>query len=184
MSIPRVNMLNRVASKFVALIEHSVRRCVRSERVYEVATEFAHKLDNTYSEEYVLCDECCKAASYVRRKKSLDLKTCDIMFDVISDVLWHLGVSSKSCSHKAARTIVYEMTYTNWLRLNRSEDYFNGVTLESLYDNLASDLTYFSDRWGFNRLLRIAYRFSNVLIQENVDVYDVCFGSRFHKVRY
>lgn len=184
MSIPRVRVSNRVASKFVYFLEHDVLRHVRFEQLYELVANFVHKVDILYSEGNVLCDECCKAASYVRQKQHLDLETCYVLFDVVADVLWHLGVSSRSCSYKAARIIVYEMTYTNWSKLNRPEGYFNGVTAESLYNNLTSDLTYFSDRWGFDRLLRFAYRFGNVLIQENVDVYDLCFGSRFHKIRY
>lgn len=184
MSIPRVHMLNRAASKLVDFLEHDVLRHVRCEQVHELVANFVRKVDRLYSEGNVLCCECCKAASYVRRKQFLDLKTCNVMFDVVADVLYSLGVSSRSCSYKAARTIVYEMTCTNWSKLNRPEGYFNGVTVESLYDNLASDLTYFSDRWSFNRLLRLAYRFGNVLIQENVDVYDLCFGSRFHRRRY
>ena len=177
-------MLNRVASKFVNFLEHDVLRHVRSEQLYELVANFVHKVDRLYSEGSVLCNECCKVASYVRQNQHLDLKTCNVLFDVVADVLWHLGVSSRRCSYKAARTIVYEMTYTNWSKLNRPESYFNDVTTESLYNNLTSDLTYFSDRWGFDRLLRFAYRFGNVLIQENVDVYNLCFGSRFHRGCY
>lgn len=184
MSIPRVHVLNRVASKLVDFLEHNVLWHLRCEQLYELVANFAHKVDRLYSEGNVLCDECCKVASYVRQKQHLDLKTYNVLFDVVADVLWYLGVSSRRCSYKAARTIVYDMTYTNWSKLNRPEGYFNDVTAESLYNNLTSDLTYFSDRWSFDRLLRFAYRFGNVLIQENVDVYDLCFNGRFHRESY
>lgn len=181
MTVPRTGTANRVVSNVVVALDNVAHRHTLPCEARRAVSDLSNKLDRQYSEGSVLCDECCKVASYVRRRKSLDLNMCNLVFDAIADVMWYLRVSSRGYSHKAARTVVYEMTYTNWSEINRPEGYFNGTTFESLYDNLASDFTYFSDRWSFNRLLRLAYKFADVLVLENVDVYDLCFNSRFRK---
>ena len=183
MTVPRTRVANRVVSNVVAVLDNVAHRLPRYDEVRKVVDNFSNKLDRQYSESSVLCDEFCSLARYVKRRGSLDLKTCTMLFDAISDVLWYLGVSSRRLSYRAARTIVYEMTYTNWSKLNRPDGYLNDVTVKSLYDSLTSDLTYFSDRWSFNRLLRLTYTFADVLIQEKVDVYSLCHCGRFNKVR-
>lgn len=183
MTVSRTRTVNRVVSNVVAALDNVAPKLMRYREVRKAVYDFSNKLDRQHSESSVLCNECCKVASYVGRKKSLDLKTCTMLFNVIADVLWYLGVSSRKLSHKAARTLVYEMTYTNWSKLNRPEGYLNNVDAESLYDKLTSDLTYFSDRWSFNRLLRLAYTFADVLVQEKVDVYSLCNCGRFNRVQ-
>lgn len=183
MDVSRTRTANRVVSNVVAALDNVAHKHTLPREARKAVHDFSSKLDRQYSETSVLCDECCKTAGYVRRKGSLDLKTCTTVFNVIADVLWYLGVSSRKLSYKAARTIVYEMTYTNWSKLNRPKGYLNNVDVEPLYDKLTSDLTYFSDRWSFNRLLRFTYTFADVLIQEKVDVYSLCHCGRFNTVQ-
>ena len=89
---------------------------------------------------------------------------------------------SRHKSYSTARQLVYELTCTNWEKINRDSYHVKQTSSKDLVHTLCSDLEYFSDRWSLNRLFRSVYAFGDILVHSNVDVYDLCFNTRFHKL--
>jgi len=173
--LKRIGYKNKLASFVYDRFEH-----ISPYRQSKLADCF---MDVAYSNSMgcKLCTECCTYAHKFKNSSKLDLAMCNTYFDVVSDILWHLNISSRKQSKYVARVLVYEMTHTNWERLTRDRAALANTPMMDLIDSFCCDLVYFSDRWSLNRLLRSTYSFGDMLIKNDVNVYDLCYKNRFHK---
>lgn len=159
----------------------TVRRYARNRPSIVVLVDRLLRIIDKYTEERVLVDECCQVSHRIRQRQHLNKRTCNEYLNLVADVIWYLGVSSRRKSYNFAKDLVYELTLPNWEKLHRDNLATKQTTEQKLVDTFCCDLEYFSDRWSLMRLFRNVYQFGDILVHNSIDVYDLCYHNRFHK---
>lgn len=177
----RVGYLNKFASVIIGRLDNLAYRRPRNSYTTKLLLKIIRSLDK-HTDFSVLVEECYQVSRRIKVRAHLNTQLCVNYFNLVADVLWTLGICSRKKSYSTARLLVYELTYTNWEKLNRDSYSVKQAHSKDLMHTLCSDLEYFSDRWSLNRLFRSVYAFGDVLVHENIDVYDLCSNTRFHKL--
>ena len=159
----------------------TVRRNTRSKSNIAVLVDRLLRNIDKYTEERVLIDECYQVSHRIRQRQYLNKRTCNEYLNLVADVIWYMGISSRRKSYNFAKDLVYELTLPNWEKLQRDNLATKQTTEQKLVDTFCCDLEYFSDRWSLMRLLRNVYQFGDILVHNSIDVYDLCYYNRFHK---
>lgn len=172
-------------NKLVAVLNDSMytyaRRRPYNSYITKPVETITRSLDK-YTDVSVLVEECYQVSRRIKTRTHLNNQLCVNYFNLVADVLWYLDVCSRRKSYSTARKLVYELTCTNWEKINRDSYSVKQASSKDLVHALCSDIEYFSDRWSLNRLFRSVYAFGDILVHDNIDVYDLCFNTRFHKL--
>lgn len=179
--VTRVGYINKLASVISNSLDNVAYRRPRNTYTTKLLIT-ATKLLDKYTDSSVLVEECYQMSRRIKTRTHLNTKLCVNYFNLVADVLWYLDVCSRHKSYSTARHLVYEITCTNWEKINRDSYSVKQASSKDLVHALCSDIEYFSDRWSLNRLFRSVYAFGDILVHDNIDVYDLCFNTRFHKL--